>query len=66
MAAGEASSSASTGSYWDQYVRWISGVFHGDFGQLATCTQQPVWTIMRTALPITIELVFLGDLDRAR
>jgi len=47
------------GSYWDQYVRWISGVVHGDFGK-SYLTQQPVVDIMRTALPIDIELVFLA------
>ena len=43
------------GSYWDQYVRWITGVVHGDFGK-SYLTQQPVVDIMRTALPIDIEL----------
>ena len=40
-------------------------VVHGDFGR-SYLTQQPVSTIMRTALPIDIELVFLAISDRAR
>jgi peptide/nickel transport system permease protein len=47
------------GSYWDQYTRWISGVLHGDFGR-SYLTQQPVTDILKTALPIDIELVFLA------
>jgi len=47
------------GSYPDQYWRWISGVFHGDLGK-SLLSQQPVSNIMATALPIDIELVFLG------
>ena len=51
------------GSYLDQYRRWISGVLHGDFGH-SYLTQQPVADIMRTAIPIDIELVFLAIIDR--
>src|SRR6185295_2263902 len=48
-----------TGSYFQQYWTWISGVFHGDFGN-SLLTQQPVTEIMRTSLPIDIELILLG------
>ena len=48
-----------TGSYFEQYWNWISGVVHGDFGH-SLLTGQPVTEIMRTSLPIDIELVFLG------
>jgi peptide/nickel transport system permease protein len=48
-----------TGSYFQQYWTWISGVFHGDFGN-SLLTQQPVTEIMKTSLPIDIELILLG------
>jgi peptide/nickel transport system permease protein len=48
-----------TGSYFEQYWNWISGVVHGDFGN-SLLTGQPVTEIMRASLPIDIELVFLG------
>jgi peptide/nickel transport system permease protein len=48
-----------TGSYFEQYWNWISGVAHGDFGH-SLLTGQAVTDIMRTSLPIDIELVFLG------
>jgi len=48
-----------TGSYPEQYWRWVSGVAHGDFGH-SLLSQQPVSSIMSTALPIDIELVVFG------
>ncbi len=48
-----------TGSYPSQYWRWISRMFQGDFGDSLRNTE-PVSAIMRDALPITLELVFLG------
>jgi peptide/nickel transport system permease protein len=48
-----------TGSYFEQYWHWISGVFHGDFGR-SLLTGQPVTDIMKSSLPIDIELIFLG------
>jgi peptide/nickel transport system permease protein len=48
-----------TGSYFEQYWRWIKGIVHGDFGH-SLLTGQPVTDIMRTSLPIDIELIFLG------
>jgi peptide/nickel transport system permease protein len=48
-----------TGSYFEQYWHWISGVVHGDFGN-SLLTGQPVTDIMRTSLPIDIQLVIMG------
>jgi peptide/nickel transport system permease protein len=48
-----------TGSYPAQYWRWISHAFRGDLGH-SLLSQQPVSEIMRTALPIDIELVVLA------
>ena len=50
-----------TGSYPEQYWRWASGAIHGDFGH-SLLTQQPVSSMMATALPIDIELIVLGIL----
>jgi peptide/nickel transport system permease protein len=50
-----------TGSYPEQYWRWASGAIHGDFGH-SLLTQQPVSSMMATALPIDIELITLGIL----
>jgi len=47
------------GSYPEQYWRWISHMFQGDLGR-SLITSQPITETLRTALPITIELVFLG------
>jgi peptide/nickel transport system permease protein len=38
-----------------QYVRWLSGVVHGDFGQ-SYQTKRDVWTDIRTRLPVTFQL----------
>jgi peptide/nickel transport system permease protein len=48
-----------TGSYPEQYWRWISGVFQGDLG-FSLRNTEPVSDIILGALPITLELVFLG------
>lgn len=50
-----------TGSYPEQYWRWASGAIHGDFGH-SLLTQQPVSSMMASALPIDIELIVLGIL----
>src|SRR5207248_4723580 len=50
-----------TGSYPEQYWRWASGAVHGDFGH-SLLTQQPVSSMMASALPIDIELIALGIL----
>jgi peptide/nickel transport system permease protein len=47
------------GSYPAQYWRWVSHMFHGDLGN-SLYTSQPITETLRDALPITIELVFLG------
>ncbi|MFN0154909.1 MAG: ABC transporter permease [Gaiella sp.] len=48
-----------TGSYPEQYWRWISGVVQGDFG-FSLRNTEPVSNVMVDALPITFELVVLG------
>jgi len=48
-----------TGSYPEQYWRWISGVAQGDFG-FSYRNTEPVSDILVHALPITLELVILG------
>ena len=48
-----------TGSYPEQYWRWISGILQGDFG-FSLRNTQPVSEILLDALPITLELVLLA------
>ncbi len=48
-----------TGSYPEQYWHWISGAVRGDFGD-SLRNAEPVSGILRDALPITLELVFLA------
>jgi ABC-type microcin C transport system permease subunit YejB len=43
-----------TGSYPEQYWRWISGVLQGDFGDSLRNTE-PVSTVILDALPITLD-----------
>jgi peptide/nickel transport system permease protein len=47
------------GSYAEQYWRWISGVFQGDFG-FSLRNTEPVSNIIGESLIVTIELVVLG------
>jgi len=47
------------GSYPSQYWRWVSGIFHGNMG-VSLLNSRPISDTMKTALPITIELIFLG------
>jgi len=47
------------GSYPSQYWRWVSGIFHGNMG-ISLLNSRPISDTMKTALPITIELIFLG------
>ena len=48
-----------TGSYPDQYWRWIRDTSHGDLGH-SLLSQQPVSQIMQSAVPIDIELILLA------
>jgi peptide/nickel transport system permease protein len=48
-----------TGSYPEQYWRWVSGILQGDLG-FSYRNTQPVSEVLLNALPITFELVFLG------
>ena len=47
------------GSYPEQYWRWISGIFQGDFG-FSLRNSEPVSNIVGDALTVTLELVILG------
>jgi peptide/nickel transport system permease protein len=47
------------GSYASQYWRWVSGIFQGDMG-VSLLNSRPISDMLRTALPITIELIILG------
>ena len=48
-----------TGSYPEQYWRWVSNAFQGDLGMSLRNTE-PVSDILVNALPITLELIFLA------
>jgi peptide/nickel transport system permease protein len=48
-----------TGSYPEQYWRWVSGVLQGDFG-FSLRNTEPVSNIVFDALTVTLELVVLG------
>ncbi len=41
---------------WDQYVTYISGLIHGDFG-ISYASRQPIGPAIVTYLPATLELV---------
>ena len=47
------------GSYPEQYWRWISGIFQGDFG-FSLRNSEPVSAIIFDSLTVTLELVILG------
>ncbi len=47
------------GSYPEQYWRWISGIFQGDFG-FSLRNTEPVSNILIDSLGVTLELVILG------
>lgn len=40
---------------WKQFLDYLGGVFHGDFG-LSIVTHEPVWTEFWTLFPATLEL----------
>jgi peptide/nickel transport system permease protein len=42
-----------------QYLIWVDNVLHGNFGQ-STLLKQPVFVLIANALPMTLELVFVG------
>jgi peptide/nickel transport system permease protein len=48
-----------TGSYPEQYWRWMKNAFQGDLGDSLRNTE-PVSSILQSALPITLELIFLA------
>jgi peptide/nickel transport system permease protein len=45
----------------DQYLRWIGGMLHGDFGA-SFITGRPAVDVIGAALPITLELTLLATL----
>jgi peptide/nickel transport system permease protein len=47
------------GSYPSQYWRWVKGIFQGDMG-ISLLNSRPISDILKTALPVTIELIVLG------
>lgn len=47
------------GSYPEQYWRWASGAVQGDLG-MSLRNAEPVRDILASALPITLELIFLA------
>src|SRR5579872_5450453 len=47
------------GSLVHQYARWISGLLSGNMGK-SLVTTLPIFQTLRSALPITAEIVFLG------
>lgn len=48
-----------TGSYAEQYWRWVTGAVQGDLG-MSLRNAEPVRDILQSALPITLELIFLS------
>ena len=46
---------------YEQYARYMEGIFQGDLGTSVT-TRQPILTDIRTFLPATLELVIAGML----
>ncbi|KJL34025.1 Glutathione transport system permease protein GsiC [Microbacterium azadirachtae] len=44
---------------WEQYVRWIAGVLHGDFGR-SLQFRQSVTTVLGDRLPVTLMLVVMA------
>jgi peptide/nickel transport system permease protein len=47
------------GSYPSQYWRWVKGIFQGDMGH-SLLNSRPISDMLKTALPITIELIVFG------
>ncbi|HET7342153.1 MAG TPA: ABC transporter permease [Methylomirabilota bacterium] len=47
--------------YWQQYVQWITQIFHGDLGK-SYRYDLPAWQIIRPLLPVTIELAILSTI----
>ncbi len=46
---------------WRQYLRWLSGMLHGDFG-LDFNYQQPVWSLILPRLGVTLPLILMASL----
>jgi peptide/nickel transport system permease protein len=48
-------------SLFEQYVKWIGGLFRGDFG-LSLLTGRPVWEEFSSRIPVTAEIGLLAML----
>ncbi|MEW4283007.1 nickel ABC transporter permease [Priestia koreensis] len=48
-----------TDSLWEQYIKWIKGVFTGQWG-VSFSSKEPVMTELLTRLPATLELAGAG------
>lgn len=46
---------------WSQYLRWLTGLFQGDFG-VSTIYARPVFSIILERFPLTLELALLAML----
>jgi peptide/nickel transport system permease protein len=46
---------------WEQYARYIGGVFRGDLGT-SLGSGEPVWSVLTQRLPVTLSLVVLTTL----
>jgi len=44
---------------WQQYLRWVGGILHGDFGRLLQY-RQDVTTVMGERMPTTLLLVIMA------
>ena len=46
---------------WSQYLRWLTGLFQGDFG-VSTIYARPVFSVILERFPLTLELALLAML----
>ncbi|SEG93970.1 peptide/nickel transport system permease protein [Thermomonospora echinospora] len=44
---------------WEQYLDWLGGVLHGDFGTTLTQPSRPVGGELAARLPVTLQLIAL-------
>ncbi len=45
---------------WTQYIDWVTGIVHGDFGEVITRNNRPVAGVIGARLPHTIALGLFG------
>src|SRR5580698_7354791 len=46
---------------WEQYFIWIKNVLHGNLGT-SFISQTPVWSVVKAALPIDVEIIVLSQI----